>query len=159
MRRFAPVLAAALVCAPAAEAELTFERANGETTATGSPRVWCGPWSADVATPALHVGTRSWHLGVVRADLRRGHAFTFPHSFVFDHPTGAELFLADGRNELSTAGDDAGGRLFFRRVSCRPGRRLVFEADVILDSEVAGPSVRMHGTFRGRVGRRTWPIP
>ncbi len=96
---------------------------------------------------------------MVRADLRRGRAFRFPHSFLWDHPSGALIFAVDRRNEASTAEEEASGRLFFDRISCRPGRDVSFRVDAALGSEVSGPRILVSGTFRGRVGTRTWPIP
>ena len=46
----------------------------------------------------------------------------FPHSFVFDKPTGAEIFAVDRENELSSAEEEASGRITFGTVRC--GRRL-----------------------------------
>ena len=161
MIRAAAALAAFAAAAPA-QGALRFEREDGTRLATGKPIVWCGPWEADVAEPALHVGTGHWHIGAVRRDLVRGRAFTFPHSFVFDRPSKAELFIADRKtgNELSTAGDDSGGRVFFRRISCRPGRVVEFSIDATVDSEFGDREpMRVSGVFRGRIGRVTGPIP
>lgn len=160
MRRLA-VAAAVLMWAPAADARLVFEREDGTTLPTGDPIVWCGKWDYDVATPALHIGTYNWHLAAVRRDLVKGKAFRFPHSFNFDEPSKAQLFIADRPtgNELNTDGEDSSGRIFFRRISCRPGRIVEFTIDAVVDSEF-GDRKPMHvtGRFRGRVGREIGPI-
>jgi hypothetical protein len=154
------VALAVLAAAAPAHGALRFEREDGTRIPTGKPIVWCGPWADDVATPALHIGTARWHLGAVRRDLVRGRAFTFPHSFVFDRPTKAELFVADGDNEASTEGEDSSGRVFYRRISCRPGRIVEFSIDAVVDSEFSdGDPITVSGVFRGRVGTVTGPIP
>lgn len=156
------IAAVVLLAAPAAEAKLRFEREDGTRLPAGAPKVWCGGWDQEVATPTLHVGTRSWHLGAVRRDLLNGRAFTFPHSFVFDEPSNAELFIGDRAtgNELSTEGEDSSGRVFFRRISCRPGHVVEFSIDAVVDSEFGdGDTMSVTGVFRGRVGTATGPIP
>ena len=52
----------------------------------------------------------------VVADVRRHPVVRFPHSFVFDEPTGAELFAVDRENELSSAEEEARGRITFGAV-------------------------------------------
>ena len=161
MIRAAAALAVLAAAAPA-QGALRFEREDGSRMPGGRPIVWCGPWADDVATPTLHVGSSRWHLGAVRRDLVRGRAFTFPHSFVFDRPTQAELFIADRatENELSTEGEDSSGRVFFRRISCRPGRVVAFSIDATVDSEFGdGETMRVRGVFRGRVGTVAGRIP
>jgi hypothetical protein len=130
------------------------------------PHVWCGPWSSELATPALQVGLRPrskgffWSLSAVRRDLLRGQAFSFPHSFVFDHPSDALLFVLDGTNEAATATGESRGRLFFTRISCRPGAIVSFRIDATVGSELSdGEPVAVSGRFRGRVGSQPWPIP
>lgn len=159
MRRLA-VAVAVLASAPAAQAKLVFEREDGTVLPTGKPLVWCGPWAQDVATPTLHVGTPTWHLGAVRRDLLRGRAFTFPHSFVFDEPSNAELFVADPPNEAATDTERSRGRLFFTRISCRPGAPVEFRIDARVGSEFRdGDPITVSGRFRGRVGTRRGPLP
>jgi hypothetical protein len=155
--RAAAALAVLAVTAPAAEGALRFERQNGKAVAMpGPPAVWCGAWDTEVAEPALHVavppGSRNfWHLSVVRRDLSGGGRFGFPNDFVFDRPKGALVFAVDGLNELSSAEEEAAGRMYFERVSCRPGARIAFRIRATLGSEVSGPTLRVAGRFRGRV--------
>lgn len=101
-------------------------------------RVWCGRWERDVRVPSIHVrvGSRTaprWELNAVVADVKRSPVVRLPHSFVFDHPTGAQFFATDGRNEVNSDTEESSGRIRFQRVSC--GRRL-----------------RIAFTFNGRVG-------
>jgi hypothetical protein len=100
----------------------------------------------------LHVRAGSpdgpfWHLSAVVADVRRRPVVRFPHSFIFDKPTGALLFAADGTNELSSAEDEASGRITFSRVRC--GRRLAvrFRVRAVLGSEISGDPLTVRGAF------------
>ena len=119
-----------------------------------SLRVWCGPWASDVPRRSLHVraGARGgpfWQLDAVVADVREHPVVRFPHSFVFDRPTGAQLFAVDGDNEASSAEEEASGRITFTRVRC--GRRLAvrFRVDAVLGSELfGGEALTMRGSFR-----------
>jgi hypothetical protein len=116
-------------------------------------RVWCGRWERDVPRRALHirVGARTgpfWMLDAVVADVRRRPVVRFPHSFVFNRPTGARLFAVDGENEVSSAEEEASGRISFRRVRC--GRRLAvrFRVRAVLGSELfEGETLTMRGSF------------
>ena len=117
-------------------------------------RVWCGPWARDVPRRTLHIraGAREgpfWQLDAVVADVRRRPVVLFPHSFVFDRPTGAQLFAVDGDNEASSAEEEASGWISFRRVRC--GRRLAvrFRVRAVLGSELfGGEALTMRGSFR-----------
>jgi hypothetical protein len=117
-------------------------------------RVWCGPWERDVPRRTLHVraGAREgpfWQLDAVVADVRRRPVVRFPHSFVWNRPTGAQLFAVDGENELSSAEEEASGRISFGRVRC--GRRLAvrFRVRAVLGSEFfGGDALTMRGSFR-----------
>ena len=118
-------------------------------------RVWCGPWASDVRKPSIHVraGTRSglWTMSAVLADVRRRPVVRFPHSFVFDKPTRAQLFAADGRNEASTAEEESSGRITFTRRSLRlaPGHPL--RVDGVMGSEFSdGTPIAIRGTFSAR---------
>ena len=118
-------------------------------------RVWCGPWSADADAPSIHVvtGSRSarpgrWELSAVLADVQAHPTVRFPHSFVFDHPDGAELFAASPRYEVSSSTDTARGKITFTRASCKNGLRLAFRIDATLGSEhIDGRPLRVKGTF------------
>jgi hypothetical protein len=145
--------------APAAHADLVFERADGSVISfAGAPRVWCGPWEADVKRRALHVVafgpiTQRWQLSVVRRDLELGKRLRFPNEFIWDKPHGARLFVGDAPNEASTQEEESKGSIVFTRASCRPGRAVVFRANgVVVGSEfIDGEKIRVSGTFRGRV--------
>src|SRR4051812_19485534 len=126
----AAALAVAATAQPAAAAAITvddrlvFTRPDGTEVAFPSKvRVWCGPWEPGVPVRAIHVvvgvpGKPSWRLDAVVADVNRRRVVALPHSFVFDKPTGALLFAAEGGNELSSAEEEASGRIVFRKARC-----------------------------------------
>ena len=100
----------------------------------------------------LHVragvsGGPFWHLRAVVADVRRRPVVRFPHDFIFDKPNGALLFAVDGSNELSSAEEEASGRISFSRVRC--GRRMAvrFRVRATLGSEVSGDPLTVRGSF------------
>lgn len=136
------------------ENRLTFTRPDGTEVAYPSRvRVWCGPWEPDVPVRAIHVqvgvrGEPYWRMSAVVADVNRERVVELPHSFVWDQPTGALLFAVDGTNELSSAEEEAAGRIVFRRARC--GRRLSvrFRVTATLGSEFSdGQPLRVRGTF------------
>jgi hypothetical protein len=150
-----------LAAAPAASAagitvddRLVFTRPDGtEVAYPGAVRVWCGPWEPDVAVPAIHVqvgarGKPYWRLSAVVADVNRRRVVTLPHEFVFDKPTGALLFAVDGTNELSSAEEEASGRIVFRRARCGRHLRIRFRVRATLGSEFSdGQPLHVRGTF------------
>jgi len=160
MRAVILALLVLAVAPPVAAADLrvsstvSFTRPDG--TAVQFPlnlRVWCGRWDSDAPTRALHVrvgaaGGPLWHLSAVVADVRRRPVVRFPHSFVFDDPSRAQLFAAEGTNELSSSEEEASGRITFTRVRC--GRRLAvrFRIRAVLGSEVSGDPLTVRGSFR-----------
>jgi hypothetical protein len=156
------LLAAAvlLVATPVAEAGLVFKRPGGaEIQFAGTPRVWCGPWDDEVARPSVHVALRNvrrgWELSAVRRDLALGAPIEFPNDFVSKRPRGALLFAFDGAIEASTAEEESSGSMVFSRLSCRLGGVVEFNVDAVLGSELFnGKSVRVSGTYRGRVSQR-----
>ena len=164
LRRLGGVLASwcllLAVGGSAAEAGLVFKRADGSAIRfAGTPRVWCGPWETDVARPSVHVAVGSvkhrWHLSAVRRDLTIGRRIRFPNDFVWNRPRGALLFVADGANEASTAEEESSGSMEFSRLTCRRGGVVAFSIQGSLGSEYSdGESVRVSGTYRGRVSAR-----
>jgi hypothetical protein len=116
-------------------------------------RVWCGRWERDVPRRTLHIraGARRgpfWQLDAVVADVRRRPVLRFPHSFVWNQPTGARLFAVDGANEASSSEEEARGRISFGTVRC--GRRLAirFRVRAVLGSEFfGGDALTMRGSF------------
>ena len=134
---------------------IAFTRTDGSTVQIAQNlRVWCGPWERDVPRRTLHIRAGApagpfWQLSAVVADVRRRPVVRFPHSFVFDEPTGAQLFAVDGDNELSSSEEEASGRISFGRVRC--GRRLAvrFRVRAVLGSELfGGEALTMRGSFR-----------
>jgi hypothetical protein len=133
---------------------LVFTRPDGAAVAFAhTMRVWCGRWDREVPTRTLHirVGTEEgpfWTLRTVVADVRRRPVVRLPHSFVWNRPSGAQLFALDGDNEVSSAEEEASGRISFHRVRC--GRRLAvrFRVRAVLGSELFGREpVSVSGRF------------
>jgi hypothetical protein len=163
VRRGVLLAVVAAVSAPApASADLTVDDRVAFTRPGGAPvpfprkvRVWCGRWERDVPERALHVriGGRHglWELRAVLADVRRDPVVRFPHFFVWNRPSEASLFATDGEGELSTAEEEASGRITFGRVRC--GRRLAvrFRIDAVLGSEFfEGDEWTVRGSFSAR---------
>jgi hypothetical protein len=153
----AVLFAVLLTAAPAAQAKLRFTRDDGAVISfSAKPRVWCGPWEPDVKRHAVHVAVRGrkrhWDLSAVRADVKPGKKLRFPNEFVFNHPHGAELFVADAPNEASTNEEEASGSMTFTRVSCRHGGVVAFTIDAVLGSEFSDlGTIHVTGSFRGHV--------
>jgi hypothetical protein len=166
MRRLLVIALAAALVAPAAAhgAELRVTNTLVFTRTDGSlveypvdVRVWCGHWEPDVPVPTLHVRigwsrpTSRWSLSAVVADVRRRPIVRLPNVFVWLEPKGALLFATDGQNELSSAEEEASGRIRFDRVRC--GRRLAlgFRIRAVLGSEFFdGEPLSVRGRFRAR---------
>ena len=162
MRRLPVIALLALVVWPeVSAADLRVTNTVAVTRADGSlvqfaqnVRVWCGRWERDVPRRTLHirVGARDepfWQLSAVVADVRRRPVVRFPHSFVWNRPTGAQLFAVDGANEVSSSEEEASGRISFGTVRC--GRRLAvrFRVRAVLGSEFFGlDPLTMRGSFR-----------
>ena len=127
---------AGALAAPAAadirvDNRLTFTRPDGAAIAFPPKlRVWCGRWADDVPRRTVHVvvGGRHgrWELRAVVADVRSDPVVDLPHFFVFDDPSEAQLFASDGDNELSTAEEEASGRITFRKARCGSISRRAF---------------------------------
>jgi hypothetical protein len=152
----AGALAAPAQAAVTVDDRLAFTRADGSAVAFAREvRVWCGRWERDVPVRTLHVRVGGagalWHLRAVVADVRRRPVVRLPHEFVFDEPSGAHLFAADGENELSSLEEEGTGRITFERVRC--GRRLAvrFRVRGELGSEFFdGPRLAVRGSFSAR---------
>jgi hypothetical protein len=123
-------------------------------------RVWCGRWDRNVPVRTLHVQIgwsrpmSRWSLSAVVGDVRRRPVVRLPRMFVWNEPKGALLFATDGRNELSSAVEDASGRVRFDRVRC--GRRLAVRVRIraVLGSEFSdGEPLSVRGSLRARAGR------
>jgi hypothetical protein len=157
---FAAVVAGTATAAPPrVDGELTFTRPDGTRLAFGTRfRIRCGPWEPDVPVRAIHVlaGTpRSgsfWLLSAVLADVTRPATVTLPNSFTFSRPRGALLFAVDrGENELSSAVEEAAGRIVFERAGCRPRPHVTVLVNATLGSEFFdGEPVRVRGRIAVR---------
>ena len=162
MRRHLVVTFLALLAWPSVSAaDLRVTSTVAATRADGSVvpfaqnlRVWCGRWEPGVPTRTLHIRSGAqegprWQLDAVVADVRRRRVVRFPHSFVWNRPTGAQLFAVDGDNELSSAEEEGSGEITFGQVRC--GRRLAvrFRVRAVLGSEFfGGEELTMRGSFR-----------
>jgi hypothetical protein len=149
-----PVTTAAGAAGLRVRDHLTWTRPDGSRVAfRPDVRVWCGRWASDVPAPSIHVrvGARRvprWELDAVVADVQRRPVVRLPHSFVFDHPTGAELFATDRRNELSSETERSRGRIRFLRVSCAPRLRIAFRLSGRVGSEFGdGEPLVVRGSF------------
>jgi hypothetical protein len=138
---------------------LTWTRPDGTRVAfRPDVRLWCGRWDSDVSAPSIHVrvGARSvprWELDAVVADVRRRPVVRLPHSFVFDHPKGAELFATDRRNELASDTEESTGRIRFLRVSCARRLRIAFRVSGRVGSEFGdGEPLNVRGSFSASTG-------
>ena len=149
---------------PVNENTLVFTRANQSTVtfANGSQlRVWCGPWEPGaVPTPAIHVvysgpgaGDPGWAMMAVAADVVIGAPLTFPNTFTFDEPEGAQFFILDPPNELSSGELESSGSITFQQLSCSTGGRVAFTISATLASEVGGQSVMVSGKVSAPVGQ------
>jgi hypothetical protein len=133
---------------------LTWTRPDGTAVAfRPDVRVWCGRWERDVKVPSIHVrvGARTtprWELSAVVADVKRRPVVRLPHSFVFDHPTGAQFFATDRSNELNSDTDPSSGRIRFQRVSCGKRLRIAFSFSGRVGSEFGdGEPLIVRGSF------------
>jgi hypothetical protein len=159
MKRFVAVPLLLALAAPATAAPELRVRDHLDWKGAGFPgtvRVRCGPWSADASDPAIHVDVgsrnRHWELSAVLADVQEHPTVRFPHSFVFDEPNGAELFAATPHHEVSSAEEEARGRITFTKASCGENLRLAFRIDAKLGSEFSdGRPLRVKGSFSARL--------
>jgi hypothetical protein len=166
MQRLLLIALAAVLAAPAAAhaAEvrvtntLVFTRTDGSLVEYPfAVRVWCGHWEPHVPVRTLHLRigwsrpTSHWSLSAVVADVRRRPVVRLPRMFVWNAPKGALLFATDGQNELSSAEEEASGRIRFDRVRC--GRHLAvrFRIRAVLGSEfLDGEPLSVRGRFHAR---------
>lgn len=142
--------------------DLVFTRADG-TSAEFEPTVfaWCGAWEeARVLRPSVHVivgnGMRWWQVIAVLADVEQGERITFPNAFPWNQPRGADVFVNDPPNELSSQVDGSEGWIEFATADCDEddgGVDLRMEAT--LGSELAGGApMTVRGRFRSPITGR-----
>lgn len=137
---------------------LIFERADGTRIEFGgTTRVWCGPWEpGEVPAQSIHVvsgsSRRGWSLTAVVDDIAVGQPLTFPNTFIWNEPRGADLFVLDPPNEASTQSSESSGQIVFQALNCRAGL-VGFTIDAVVGSEFGnGPPVRVRGSFSGHIG-------
>ena len=144
---------------------VVFTRADGSRVqfVSGAPlHVWCGPWENGVVpTQSVHVwyggpaaSSPYWYLRAVVADVVPSQPLAFPNSYVWDAPTGADVFLSDPSNGLSTSAEGSSGSLTFDELNCASGGEVRFTVNAAIGSELGGgPSVTATGALRGTVGQ------
>lgn len=116
-------------------------------------RAECGPWEeGEIPEPAVHVvvGSASsrWELRVVRRDIVIGEPLTFPNTYIFDDPDGADIFVHDPPNELSTQEDESSGAIVIESLDCDASGGIRFAVDGIIGSELGDLSpVSITGEF------------
>ena len=157
MKRLLPVRLSLALTAPAAAAQRVSDHRDWKGAGfPGKITLRCGAWSKEASEQSIHVrvGNRSrhWELSAVLADVNAKPTIRFPHSFVFDQPEGAQLFAATPLHEVSSAEEEARGKITFTRASCGTPLGLAFRIDAKLGSELSdGRSLRVKGTFSARV--------
>jgi hypothetical protein len=114
---------------------------------------WCGPWEpGEISEPTVHVlvgsQTSRWEFRVVRRDVRIGESLSFPNSFIFDEPRGADMFVHDPPNELSTQIANSTGAVIIEHLDCSAGGGIRFTVEATLGSEFGDrPPVTVTGNF------------
>ena len=99
------------------------------------------------------VGSPSWHLRGVLADIVVGEAIGFPNRFVSDEPKDVDVFVLDPPNELSTQDDRSSGTITFHELECGANGKVRFSIDTVIGSEFwDGDSITLTGTFSAPVG-------
>jgi hypothetical protein len=155
---------------PTAKADgLVFTREDGTTFSFAKARVSCGKSRNGGKRKAIFVdsipnpfsGKKTdasyFTLEGVLRDIAPKGKVRFPHTAVFGHPSGAGMFVFDrdepqalDGNELSTAQEEARGKIVFRKASCRPRPRVAFTIDARLGSEIFGlPNLKVEGSLHG----------
>lgn len=85
------------------------------------------------------------------ADVQAGQPLRFPHTFNWDQPEGASIFVLDEPNEASTQTGGSSGSITFSELDCEGDVR--FTLDAVIGSEFGGgPPVRVSGAFAAPVG-------
>jgi hypothetical protein len=93
-----------------------------------------------------------WKVTAVRADVVIGQPIAFPNTFIWDDPHGADMFILDPPNELSTQSSDSSGQITFTALDCSNGGTVAFTIDAVVGSEFGNlPAVSVSGSFSGRV--------
>ena len=115
--------------------------------------VWCGPWEeGEVPEPTVHVLVGSqesrWEFRVVRRDVRIGEPLSFPNTFIWNEPKGADMFVHDPPNELSTQTANTTGAVIIEQLDCSPDGGIRFTVEAIVGSEFGDlPPVTVTGNF------------
>jgi hypothetical protein len=146
------------------ENNIVFEREDGSiVTFDTSTFIWCGPWEAGtIPIETIHIMSgvnqlgqipkSAWMLKAVIGDVVTGKEISFPNSFVWDQPRGAELFVYDQPNELSTHEEESSGSLIFQKMRCAGLTEVTFSIDAVIGSEFHdGEKLKVSGTFKAKI--------
>jgi hypothetical protein len=145
------------------ENNLVFVRSDGIPVSFDTfTSVWIGDWESAIPIESLHlvVGSnplaseplRIWSLKAVVDDIALHDEFEFPHTSIWNKPTGVTLFVARDPNEWATSEEGSGGGITF--TSFREGFRgeVSFSIDAAIGSEYAdGDTLFVRGTFRAPI--------
>lgn len=141
-----------LVFTRADETPLTFE---------GPVVAWCGMWEeGEVPVPSIIIQQSGgsqvgyWQVRAVLADVAPGDPISFPNDFIWNQPSGADLFISDaGRgNELSSQTEESTGWIRFTRAGCGEGEWVDFTIDAMIGSEFGDMGgIRVRGSLRAQL--------
>jgi hypothetical protein len=144
---------------------LTFTRANGTAFTIEGAEVRCGrstesdaplqavfvEGSAQEFDPGREPTEPLFLLEAFPRDVAGGDTITLPHSYEYNDPSGAVLFVYDAEtgNELSSSAEGASGTIVFERASCDPSPSVDVTIDATLGSEFfQGRRVEVEGQLR-----------
>jgi hypothetical protein len=138
------------------ENNLVFERTDGSRVQFGSNvEIWCGPWEkGEIPIETLHItakgsGWSYWNIRAVLEDVVPGEKIYFPNTFIWNQPEGADIFVCDEPNELSSSEEESHGWIMFEKVGCGRHSSVQFSIDAVLGSEYHdGDSLKVYGSFR-----------
>jgi hypothetical protein len=131
---------------------LVFERTDGSRVDFAPDvSVKVMPWESDVPVETLHIrgrgpGMSYWSLRAVIKDVQSGERIDFPNNFIWNEPKGADLFVFDAPNELSSSEEESRGRIVFDRIDLDGSVEVQFSIDAVLGSEYHdGDSLKVYG--------------
>ena len=144
----------ALVGSAAAADSPLFRRANGSAIVfPGTVRAWCDAKRLNVFSVPRRIRQSRWQLQIARKHVHPGRVVRFS----WRRANGIRLFVYDAKtqNEASDGAEASHGKVTLRRATCRLGHVVEIGLSGTIASEFSdGKSIRMSGTYRGRVGSR-----
>lgn len=141
------------------ENNLVFERTDGSRVQfESSVEIWCGPWEkGEIPVETLHITARGsgwsyWNIRAVLEDVVPGEKIYFPNTFIWNQPQGADIFVCDEPNELSSSEEESRGWIMFERTGCGRLNSVQFSIDAVLGSEYHdGDSLKVYGSFKAGI--------